>query len=70
MMQQSLRAETKQNVGGFLHWHTQNLQTQVSMELWVRLHELVHFHHTFLRQLSRTQQTLKVKRKNNSYKVF
>jgi len=60
ILQQDLRAEVKQNVCGFSCWYTQNLQTQVSMEMWMCLHKLVHFNRTLLGQLPRTQQALQM----------
>jgi len=50
--------EIKQNGGSFLCWHTENLQAQVSMELWVCLYKLVHLNQTVMGQFPRTQQTL------------
>jgi hypothetical protein len=53
-----MRTEIKQNCGSFLCWHTQNLQADISMELWMCLYKLVHLNQTLMGQFARTQQTL------------
>jgi hypothetical protein len=61
VLEQRVGAEVKQNVCGFSCGHTENLQAQVSMELWVSMHKLVHLTHTLWGQFPRAQQTLQAK---------
>jgi hypothetical protein len=58
VLEQSVGAEVQQNGCGFSCGHTQSLQAQVSVQLWVCVYKLAHLIQTLWRQLSRAEETL------------